>query len=535
VRIQLIHPPVYLNPAALTALRPAPPLGLAYVAASLRKAGHHVSVIDAVAEAPTQQTREGRVVRLGLRDDEIVDRIRPDTQAVGIGNMWTFSWPAVRSMIRSIRARRPDVVIVCGGEHFTGLPEHSMRQAPIDYIVLGEGEEIATALFGGLDAPGFDPTAVAGLCWRRGDEIVQNPRAARTRDVDALPWPAWDLFDLETYDAHDFVDGIRFGKTVPILATRGCPYSCTYCSSPQMWTTRWYARDPVDVVNEIAFYARTRGATNFPFQDLTAIIKKEWVVAFANELIRRRLDITWQMPTGTRCDVVDAEVADLLMRSGGRSLSYAPESGSERTRQLIKKKMKTEDLMRAVEVSTRAGLNVSALLVLGFPHDTEDDIRETVRLVRRFARLGVDDIACAFFFPIPGTALYQYLLGNGRLTQDDESLMAPIFVHDRRLTEDRNYCEHVSARRLTALKYWIVANFYVTSLLTRPSRPFRLLWNLVTNREGSKMDTFLGEMKRRVPGARGLRKRRELVRNRAAVVVPVAAPAVDDASRHIAG
>lgn len=508
MQIQLIHPPVYLNPAALTALRPAPPLGLAYVAASLRKVGHRVSVIDAVAEAPTQEQREGRVVRLGLRDDEIVARIHPETSAVGIGSMWTFSWPAVRAMIHAIRARRPDVIIVCGGEHFTGLPEHSMAQAPIDYIVLGEGEEIATALFAGLARPDFDPSTVPGLCWRRGDAVVQNARAARTREVDALPWPAWDLFDLDTYNAHDFLDGIRFGKTVPILATRGCPYSCTYCSSPQMWTTRWYARDPVDVADEIEHYVRTYGATNFPFQDLTAIIKKDWVVAFAQELILRDLKITWQMPTGTRCDVVDAEVADLLMRSGGRSLSYAPESGSERTRKLIKKKMKTEDLMRAVEVSTKAGLNVSALLVIGFPHDTEDDVRETIALVRTFARLGVDDIACAFFFPIPGTELYRYLLANGRLTQDDDALMAPIFVHDKRLTEDRNYCEHISARRLTTLKYRIVANFYLTSVLTHPGRPFRLLRNLFTDREASKMDTFLAETKRKVLTALGLRRPR---------------------------
>ncbi len=506
MKIQLIHPPVALNPAALTALRPAPPLGLAYVAAALRRAGHQVSVIDAVAEAPTQETREGRVVRLGLRDDEIVARIDADTRAVGIGNMWTFCWPAVREMIRAIRAARPDVLIVCGGEHFTGLPEHSMAQAPIDYIVLGEGEEIATALFAGLETREFDPSAVAGLCWRRGDEIVQNPRASRTREVDSLPWPAWDLFDLETYNAHNFVHGIKFGKTVPILATRGCPYSCTYCSSPKMWTTRWYARDPVDVADEIAYYARTYGATNFPFQDLTAIIKKEWVVAFANELIRRDLGIMWQMPSGTRCDVVDAEVADLLMRSGGRSLCYAPESGSERTRKLIKKKMKTDDLMRAVEVSTKAGLNVSALLVIGFPHDTEEDVRETIALVRRFAKLGVDDIACAFFFPIPGTELYRYLVDKGRLTQDDHSLMAPIFVHDKSLTEDRNYCENISARRLTMLKYRIVATFYLTSMLTHPKRPLKLLWNLVTDREASKMDTFLGETKRKMLTAIGLRR-----------------------------
>jgi len=506
VKIQLVHPPVYLNPAALTALRPAPPLGLAYIAAALQRAGHQVSVVDAVAEAPTRHTAEGRVVRLGLSNADIVARIDPTTQAIGITNMWTFSWPAVRSMIQAIRARHPGIVIVCGGEHFTGLPEPSMRQAPIDYLVLGEGEEVATALFAALERGDFDPATVPGLCWRRGDEIVQNPRAARIRDVDALPWPAWELFDLETYNAHGLVDGVHFGKTVPILATRGCPYQCTYCSSPQMWTTRWYARDPVDVADEIEHYVRRYQATNFPFQDLTAIIKKEWVVAFANELIRRDLRITWQMPTGTRCDVVDAEVAELLMRSGGRSLSYAPESGSERTRRLIKKKMATPNLMRAVEVSARAGLNVSALLVIGFPHDTLEDVRATVALVRRFARLGVDDVACAFFFPIPGTELYAYLLGTGRLRQDDESLMAPIFVHDRRLTEDRNYCEHLSARQLTRLKYWIVANFYLTSWVRHPSKPLRRLWNLVTDQEGSKMDTFLGETKRRVLRGMGLRR-----------------------------
>ncbi|MCA9774732.1 MAG: B12-binding domain-containing radical SAM protein, partial [Myxococcales bacterium] len=339
MKIQLIHPPVYVNPHALTALRPAPPLGLAYIAASLRKAGHEVSVLDAVAEAPTQTTPEGRVRRLGLTTDQILERIDRDTQALAITNMWSFSWPAVRTMIHAIRKHNADKTIVCGGEHFTGLPEFSMRTAPIDYIVLGEGEEIAVELFAKLDSgEPFDPAEIKGLCWRRGEEIVKNERAERRKNVDEIPWPAWDLFSLKAYDENNFVTGIKFGMTVPILATRGCPYSCTYCSSPRMWTTRWYPRDPIDVANEIEFYTKEYGANNFPFQDLTAIIKKEWVVAFANELVKRDLDINWQMPSGTRCEVVDDEVADLLYRSGGRSLCFAPESGSEHTRKLIKKK-----------------------------------------------------------------------------------------------------------------------------------------------------------------------------------------------------
>jgi radical SAM superfamily enzyme YgiQ (UPF0313 family) len=509
VRVQLLHPPLYLNPSALTALRAAAPLGLAYVAAALRRAGHDVSLLDAVAEAPRQQTREGRVMRLGLTDEQIAARIDPEAQAIGVTNMWSFSWPAVRSMLQAIRRRRPDVIIVCGGEHFTGLPAYSMAQAPIDYIVLGEGEEIAVELFAALGGSGpFDPAAIAGLCWRRGSEVVENPRASRTRAVDDLAWPAWDLFDLDVYDDNNFVGGVKYGRTVPVLATRGCPYQCTYCSSPQMWTTRWYARDPIDVADEIEFYTKQYRATNFPFQDLTAIIRREWVVDFCREIIRRGLRITWQMPTGTRCEVVDEEVAELLARSGGYTLAFAPESGSERTRRLIKKKMRTDRLLDAVRASVKAKLNLSALLVIGFPHDLDEDLRETVRLVRRLGRMGVDDVACAFFFPIPSTELYDQLIESGRISLTDEFLMTPIFVHDRSLSEDRNYCTQLSARRLTAYKYWIVANFYLTAWATHPSRPLRHVYNALTGRERSKMDTFLNETRRRVAGALGLRRHR---------------------------
>jgi radical SAM superfamily enzyme YgiQ (UPF0313 family) len=507
MRIQLIHPPVYVNPGALTALRPAPPLGLAYVAAALREAGHACTVLDAVALAPRQTTREGRVLRLGLATEQILERVDPEARVLGVTNMWSFSWPAVRDLIHALRQRFPDKTIVCGGEHFTGLAEYSMRAAPIDYIVLGEGEQVAVELIGRLDsAAPFDPSEVAGICWRRGDEIVTNPRASRNRAVDEIPWPAWDLFDLFAYDENRFVTGIRYGMTVPILATRGCPYQCTFCSSPQMWTTRWFARDPVDVADEIEHYVKEYGATNFPFQDLTAIIKRDWIVAFSKELIRRELNVTWQLPVGTRCEVVDEEVAKLFARSGGRSMCFAPESGSERMRKLVKKRLKTESLMRAVDASTAAKLNISALLIVGFPQDTAEDIGHTVRLVRKLARRGVHDIAVAFFFPIPSTALYDDLIETGRLRLDDDMLMTPIFVHDKYLTEDRNYCENLSARRLTLLKYWIVANFYVTSFVCHPGRIFRLIRNLVRGDEESKMDTFLAETKRRILAALGIRK-----------------------------
>ncbi|MCB9892291.1 MAG: cobalamin B12-binding domain-containing protein, partial [Planctomycetes bacterium] len=312
----------------MTALRPSMPLGLAYIGAAIRGAGHEVSIVDGVAEAPDRVTPEGKIHRMGLDPEEIVARIDEDTDLIGVTNMWSFSWPLVRRIIQQLKARWPEKPILCGGEHFTGCPELSMESSPIDYIVLGEGEESVVEVLealanGGHTKNGTPLHQIAGLVYRADGEIRKNPPRARIRDVDQIAWPAWDLIDVETYNEHNFVTGLKKGITIPILATRGCPYQCTYCSSPGMWTTRWYPRNPVDVVDEIQSYMTTYGAVNFPFQDLTAIIKKDWIVRFCREIIDRKLDITWQFPSGTRCEVIDDEVAGLLRESGGRHLAFA--------------------------------------------------------------------------------------------------------------------------------------------------------------------------------------------------------------------
>lgn len=499
MKVQLIHPPAHVNPTALTALRPAPPLGLAYVARALRDAGHEVSVLDCLMEAPDQVSQDGPISRLGLRDEEILDRLDPTADVFGISNMWTYAWPFLRPLVRAIKERHPQITIVCGGEHFTGLAEISMRESPIDYIVLGEGEQVAVDLLARLESgEPFDPASVPGICWRRGDEIVCNPKAARVRAVDEIGWPAWDLFDLEGYDRHRFSSGTYFGKSVPILATRGCPYQCTYCSNPGMWGTRWYARDPVDVVDEMESYIRRYGARDFPFQDLTASLKKDWVVKFAQEIIRRKLEIRWQLSVGTRCEVMDDEACQLLYESGCRTLFFAPESGSEETRRLIKKKMKRESLMNAVDATVRARISLGIFLVVGFPHDRTEHLLDTARMVRELARRGVEDISVPVFFPIPATELYDYLVKSGRLVPSDEVFFAPMLTHAKWVSDEQNFCENISTNRLMVLKYWIVANFYLTSWVTHPGRVLRIVRNVIRGNESSKIESFLIMVKDRL-------------------------------------
>ena len=184
MKVTLIHPPVYINKNGLTALRPSLPLGLAYIAAVLRDEGHDISVVDALGSAPEQMIQDGDIWRLGLTPTEIIERIGTDTQAIGITSMWSYSWPIVRELIHQIKKSFPAVPIICGGEHFTAAPDLSMNQAPIDYLVLGEGEETAIALFDALEH-GKEVSGIPGVVYRQTkSEILKNERRNRIRKVD---------------------------------------------------------------------------------------------------------------------------------------------------------------------------------------------------------------------------------------------------------------------------------------------------------------------------------------------------------------
>ena len=499
MKIQLIHSPLYVNIHAMTSNRPSLPLGLASVCAVLRKAGHQVSVIDAVGLGPTQYTVDRHLHYVGLSPEEIAERIDPSVDVIGISNMWTFSWPLVRRIIHEIKRKHPVKILIGGGEHFTGLPKLSLETTPIDYLVLGEGEETSCELLAALERNQKDLSNVPGIAFRRNGDVIITEKRKRIKDVDSLPWPAWDLFNPKFYYEKGFIAGLDSGMTMPILATRGCPYGCTYCSSSNMWNRRWYARTPKNVVDEMEFYQKKYGAINFPFQDLTAILQKKWVIEFCQEILTRGMKITWQLHVGTRGEVIDDEVAEFYQKTGGHNLCLAPESGSERTRKLIKKKMSEESLMKAVRASTKQGLTVCVFLVLGFPHDKWSDIRKTIRLARKLALAGVNDLGLGFFFPIPGTELCNQLIADGRIDfSDDRFFFIPFAGTEGKLKEENNFCNNLTAKQLTRAKYLILLNFYPLSFAIRPVRPLRILVNLFRGRETTKLEGYLNNLKSRL-------------------------------------
>jgi radical SAM superfamily enzyme YgiQ (UPF0313 family) len=195
--------------------------------------------------------------------------------------------------------------IVAGGEHVTGMGEYSLRDCDaLDCWVLGEGEDTIVEL---VEAKKSNKVLgnIPGLAYRVADEIRVNSRRTRIRGVSKIPWPEWELFPLNAYFNADMHFGVESEVTIPVLASRGCPYLCTFCSSPQMWGTRWEARLPEELLDEIEFYMDRYNATNFDFFDLTAIIRKDWIVAFCKLIIQRGLKINYELSVGTRSEALD--------------------------------------------------------------------------------------------------------------------------------------------------------------------------------------------------------------------------------------
>jgi radical SAM superfamily enzyme YgiQ (UPF0313 family) len=264
----------------------------------------------------------------GLAIDEIVDRIDPATDAIGISVMFSQQWPHVEELVRAIHARLPDRPIFIGGEHVAGTWEFVLDQcAPVTACAIGEGEDTMVELMEYV-AGRRALADVAGIACRVDGRPVRTPPRQRIRNLDELPWPAWDLFPVEKYHEGGFTYGVNLGRSMPILATRGCPYQCTFCSSPAMWTTRYYVRDVAEVVDEIASYVERWAVSNVDFYDLTAIIKRDWILQFCAELERRRLTITYQLPSGTRSEALDEEVLAALYGPAAATSATRPESAA---------------------------------------------------------------------------------------------------------------------------------------------------------------------------------------------------------------
>jgi radical SAM superfamily enzyme YgiQ (UPF0313 family) len=363
----------------------------------------------------------------------------------------------------------------------------------IDIVVRGEGELTMLAIADAADDP-VRLREVPGIAYLDDDDAYrQTTPRQRIAAVDELPWPAWDLFPMDVYMADRNSFGVYRGRNMAILGTRGCPYQCTFCSNPLMYGKLWMARDPDDLLNEIESYIKKYRASNFDFYDLTMVLKRDWILEFCRKIEERGLKITWQLPSGTRSEVIDAEVSAALYRTGCRNVAYAPESGSLRTLEIIKKRVNLARLVRSARDAVRNKIHVKLNIIVGFPHETRKDVLQTIGLCWRLAVLGVDVAEIFCFSPYPGTQLYDELRADGTIPALDESYFRSLAAFADP-TVPANYCKHISGRELLLWRLFGMLSFFAISFTLRPWRLLRLVKNLFTHKSETVLENRLASV-----------------------------------------
>jgi anaerobic magnesium-protoporphyrin IX monomethyl ester cyclase len=358
-----------------------PSLGIAYVASSLRAAGHTIELLDGKLD--------------GLTVDDIVTRVRdkpPDL--VGITCM-TVEYPRAVEIARRIKDERADVQVMVGGAHVNAVGPGALEEGEgFDYACVGEGEHLVCELADALERDG-DPSRIPGLISRRGDGLVVGPPRPPPNDYDALPFPAWDLF--------------RPVKTLPLITHRGCPFKCVFCSHNSGFKPRY--RTPTNVLDEVEQILERYRPTCIRVEDETFGLHMGRTKAILEGIIARDFHHRVRFSAQTRVDRVDEEFIHLLKTANFETLELGVETGNPEVLQKIKKGITLDQVEYAVALAKANGLKVWCKFILGHPDETHAEIRDTVDFI---AKINPHQLSVSIMTPFPGTPIHEMALrGEG--------------------------------------------------------------------------------------------------------------------------
>lgn len=381
-----------------------PPLGLAYMAAVLEQNSFEVKIVDCPV---CEMDHEKLKAELASFQPTIV----------GIGAMT----PIIESALKSAHVAKevcPDAKVVMGGPHATFADKQILSdEKDVDVIVRGEGEETLLEL--ARQSPELHKIGdIKGITFRKDNQIVQSPDRPFIQNLDALPLPAYKYIPIKRYR----ITGM---KLLPIISSRGCPFQCSFCVASQMFGARYRARNPKNVLDEMEWLRDEYDAEGIAFQDDTLTFDKKRTLEICDGMIQRKLKLPWGC--SSRADVVTKEVLFKMAKAGCDEICFGVESGCQRIRDSLKKRVTTEQCENAVKWAKEAGIFVTVSVILGYPGETRETLQESLDFVRK---VEPDDVWLCHATPYLGTELRALVESNGWKMEEDWKLyntMNPIF------------------------------------------------------------------------------------------------------------
>lgn len=379
---------ILIQPCYPLSFTVVPPLGLGYLASSLRDAGHEVQIVDCIAKNINVKTIQ-----------ELVKKEQP--QLIGV-TILTIYFKEARELISKIKECSSAYIII-GGHHVTALPIESLEKTGADFAVVGEGEETIVELANKI-VTNQAYSDVKGICYKsvKGRIIVNSPRSL-IDNLDNIPFPAWDLFGLRSYP---YVPHGIFNRRFPsvgIITSRGCPFDCTFCAVKLTFGKKLRTRSAKNVVDEIELLSSKFGVKEFHFEDDNFNASKVHAMGISQEIIDRKLDISWSCPNGVRIDLLDEELLRKMRESGCYKLSVGIESFSQSILNRAKKHLDINLVPDQIRLIKKAGLEVEGFFILGLPGESEETICNTIKFA---LDLPLDFARFHLPIPLPGTEIY---------------------------------------------------------------------------------------------------------------------------------
>jgi anaerobic magnesium-protoporphyrin IX monomethyl ester cyclase len=358
------------------------PLGISYLAAVLEENGYDVDVIDCPVSRLSQKELEAEFKRR-----------QPDV--VGVTSATPTYLPALE-IVKTAKQALPDCVTMMGGPHVTVMDEQTLSENPeTDIVVRGEGEQTMLELANLVSNRSLKNLGeVAGITFRKNGQVFRTPDRPFIQNIDALPHPAHKHFEVNRYRI--------LGKMyLPIITSRGCPFQCTFCLSSRMCGRGFRARSPSKVVDELEWLRDTYGADAYTFYDDTFTFDVNRALAICDEMKNRKVGLPWDCRT--RVDRISKEVLAKLSNTNCQLIHFGVESGSQKMLNAMKKGTTVEQNAIAIKWAKEVGISVAISVVVGYPGETIDMLKQTIDFIRRTEP---DYVYMCEAVPYPGTELY---------------------------------------------------------------------------------------------------------------------------------
>lgn len=396
-----------------------PHVGIAYLASMLKKNEIPYKILD---------------MNLGYPPSYVLKYILAYEPNMICTTAYSYGYKKVYELINFIRPHYEGKIVI-GGPHVSIAKKEVLEKSYADFAVMGEGENTLLELIQNLYEPN-DFEKIKGLIWRENSEIYVNEKRPYIHDLDSLPFPAYEDFELEKYLCYK-------DKRLPLITSRGCPYQCIFCCTRLSMGNKFRKRSPENVVDEIEKWYK-KGWSIFDINDDIFTLDRDRAIKICETIKARGLNIRFNLYVGLRVDTVDEELLKILKATGCKFISYGCESGNDRVLKVIKKGITTSDVIKAVNITRKIGINHKVNFIIGHPTEIYEEAMDSIRFARS---LKCNFVSFNNLIPYPGTEVYEWIKNNKNarflyppevyLNELTQKKLIPVFETDEFPLEER--------------------------------------------------------------------------------------------------